>query len=112
MANNISETMACKGPGMYRLHDEHGMVAPCPTCGRHHFGPTGDISDSIVFTIPAAIPTLGQRIFGLVCRFRGHRWGHMQRLNKAHGRLCMRCGAGRLTQPVAHRDRSEHKVGP
>jgi DNA-directed RNA polymerase subunit RPC12/RpoP len=111
MANNISEMMACSGPGMHRLHDKHDMVAPCPTCGRHHFGPTEEIVDSSVSIISNPSPTLFQRLRGIACRRRGHAWGPYERVQTTHAQRCERCGSARVVVPL-DQDRSAHEEGP
>lgn len=90
----------CDGPGMHRLHDEHDMVAPCPNCKRHHFGPRGQIEDSTVSVFWSGEPTLRQLLGRIPCSFKGHQWGGLDDYQMAHLRRCRRCDATQMFVPV------------
>jgi len=85
---------------MHRLHDEHGNVAPCPCCGKHHFGPRDQIEDSTVDVYYSDTPTLWELFKRISCMRRGHDWGTIEDYQMGHIQRCTRCDATRMTVPV------------
>lgn len=93
--------MGCDGPGMHRLQDALDNVVPCACCGRHHFGPRGQIEDSSV-EIYRGQPLSFHRLLGrLVCGHREHAWQTPEPYRYGHVQHCARCDATRMTVPVS-----------